>query len=232
VASPYETKLRFFSSRRQNGSHFVGLLFFLRYNGAVNKKIIGIGGLPRSGKDTVADLLIERGWFGFSFGDYTRRAALERHKDKPDPISVANMTETSNWLRETGGPDVILKASLAEYEEASKLRQYEGLVLYSVRAPVEVDWILAQGGELVWVEADYEVRYERAMRKMREGEVRISLEEFKRQEALQWQPQPGIPTEAQMNISYVKDHATRTIVNNGDDLTAFQIEVEKALSLN
>ena len=197
-----------------------------------SKRIIGIAGMPRSGKDTVADLLIGRGWFGFSFGDYTRRVALERHKDKPDPISVANMTETSNWLRETGGPDVILKASLAEYEEASKAKQYEGLVLYSVRAPVEVDWILAQGGELVWVETRDEIRYERAMNNMREGEARISLDEFKRQEALQWQPQPGTPVDAQMNLSYVKDHATKTIANDGDDIAAFQVAVEKALELS
>lgn len=197
-----------------------------------NKKIVGIGGLPRSGKDTVADLLIERGWFGFSFGDYTRRAALERHKDKPDPISVANMTETSNWLRETGGPDVILKAALAEYEEALQTKQYEGLVLYSVRAPVEVDWILTQGGEVVWVEADDGVRYERAMHNMRKGEAPISFEEFKRQEALQWQPQPGMPTEVQMNMSYVKQHATKSIVNNGNDMVAFQKLVERTLGLS
>lgn len=198
----------------------------------MSKRIIGVGGLPRSGKDTVADLLIARGWFGFSFGDYTRRAALARHKDKPDPISVANMTETSNWLRETGGQDVILKAALAEYEEASETKQYDGLVLYSVRAPVEVDWILAQDGEIVWVEADDQVRYKRAMHNMREGETPISFEEFKRQEALQWQPQPGIPVEAQMNIAYVKQHATKTIVNNGNDMPEFQKLVERTLDLN
>lgn len=198
----------------------------------MNHKIIGIGGLPRSGKDTVADLLIDRGWFGFSFGDYTRRAALERHKDRPDPISVANMTETSNWLRETGGPDVILNTALAEYEEACKSKQYEGLVLYSVRAPVEVDWILAHNGELVWVETSDEVRYERGMHNLRPGEARISFDEFKRQEALQWQPQPGIPVEVQMDISYVKSHATKIIDNNGNDLAVFQSAVENALRLN
>jgi dephospho-CoA kinase len=197
----------------------------------MNTKIIGIGGLPRSGKDTVADMLMAKGWFGFSFGDFTRRNALERHKDKPDPISVANMTETSNWLRETGGPDVILKAALAEYEQASETKQYEGLVLYSVRAPVEADWILEHSGELVWVETSDEVRYERAMQNLREGEAPISFEEFRRQEALQWQPQPDIPAEVQMDISYVKQKATKTMVNNGNDIAAFQAEVEKTLSL-
>jgi dephospho-CoA kinase len=186
------------------------------------EKIVGIGGLPRSGKDTLADLLIGRGYYGFSFGDYTRRYSRERHKDEADPISVKNMTETSNWLRETYGPDVILQAALREFEEKQAAgEQYEGLVLYSVRAPVEVDWILAHGGQLVWVETTDEIRYERGMQNLREGEARISFEEFKRQEALQWRPQPGIPAESQMDIAYVKAKATKVLENNSNDIGAF-----------
>lgn len=193
-----------------------------------NIRIVGIGGLPRSGKDTLAELLIEQGWFGFSFGDFTREEARKRHADKPDPISVANMTETSNWLRETDGPDVILKAALGKYMEASQTKEYKGLVLFSVRAPVEVDWILSHNGELIWVEASDEVRHARNLKHQREGEPVIDLAEFKRQEALQWQPQPGIPKEVQMDISYVKAHATKILENNGDNLQEF---LDKAQSL-
>ena len=193
-------------------------------------KIVGIGGLPRSGKDTLADWLISQGFFGFSFGDFTRKHSLERHRDKPDPISVANMTETSNWLRETHGPDVILKAALDEFEQAQKAgANFKGLVLYSVRAPVEVDFILAHGGELVWVEATDQVRYERALQSLRDGEPRISLEEFKRQEELQWQPQPGIPAESQMNVSYAKSKATLSLENNGEDMAEFLGRAQKLL---
>lgn len=198
----------------------------------MQQKIVGIGGLPRSGKDTLADLLIERGYCGFSFGDYTRTYTRERHKDDPSPISVENMTETSNWLRETYGPDVILQAALKEFKEKQAAGEhYEGLVLYSVRAPVEADWILAHGGTLVWVETSDEVRHERSMQNLREGESNLSLEEFKRQEALQWQPQSGIPAESQMNIAYVKQKATLTIENNGNDVSAFMAQAARALGL-
>ncbi len=193
-------------------------------------KIVGIGGLPRSGKDTLADLFMEAGYFGFSFGDFTREQARQRHADKPDPISVANMTETSNWLRDSGGPDVILKAALSAFEAAqTKDGHYKGVVLFSVRAPVEVDWILAHGGELIWVEASPEVRHARGLKHLREGEPELSLDEFKRQEALQWQPQPGIPVEAQMNTSYVKQHATKTLVNNGDDVEIFKKDAQNLI---
>lgn len=194
-------------------------------------RIVGIGGLPRSGKDTLADLLIGKGWFGLSFGDVTRGYARERHADKPDPISVANMTETSNWLRTTYGPDVILQKALQQYREALKTKDYQGLVLYSVRAPVEVDWILAQRGELIWVEATDEVRYQRNMKHLREGEARIDLEEFKRQEQLQWKPQPGIPVEVQMDLAYVKSKATITLDNSDGDIGAFKTAAVQALGL-
>src|SRR5580692_5825514 len=114
-------------------------------------KIIGIGGMPRSGKDSLAELFMQDGFFGVSFGDIVREFTYERHKDKPDPISVANMTETSNWLRHTRGPDVVLLEALGQFEEAQLSgKTYHGLVLWSIRAPIEVDFILERGGDMLW----------------------------------------------------------------------------------
>jgi dephospho-CoA kinase len=187
-------------------------------------KIIGVGGFVRSGKDTLAELLMDHGFYGFSLGDYVRNVCFDRHKDKPDPISVKNMTETSNWLRETYGPDVVLKAALDEYEEANSDSKYIGVVLYSVRAPIEVDFILEHGGQVVWVEASVEVRYSRDQQNRRDGEAEVSLEEFKRQEELQWKPQKqaGVSDESQMNLLYVKEKATVHIENNDNTLEEFQ----------
>lgn len=192
-------------------------------------KIVGIGGLVRSGKDMLADMLIEQGWFGVSFGDIIRGYARQRHADKPDPISVANMTDTSNWLRTERGADAVLQEALAQYEEASKTKEYEGLVLWSVRAPIEVDWILERGGALIWLDADDQVRYERDRKSRREGEAEISFEEFKRQEALQFQPMPGIPSEVQMDLMYVRSKATNVLENNGNNLDEFLANAQKLI---
>ncbi len=193
-------------------------------------RIIGIGGLPRSGKDALAELFMKDGYFGISFGDVVRGFSYERHKDKPDPISVENMTETSNWLRETRGSDVILQEALKAFEKAqAEGGNYKGLLLWSVRAPVEVDWILAHHGGLVWIEADPEVRHERWLKHLREGEMPVSLEDFTQQEMLQWKPQPGIPEAVQMNIAYVKEKATFTLVNNEDGYETF-LDKAKALA--
>lgn len=195
-------------------------------------KIIGVSGRDRSGKDTIAELLIEAGYFGFSFGDAVRRHAKLRHKDEPDPLSVKNMTETSNWLRTKYGPDVILREAITEYEKAQKAGgKYKGLVTFSVRAPIEADFVLEHGGELIWAEASDEVRLQRRLDNIRDGEARVTMEEMLAQEALQADPQPGIPREVQMDLNYVKSKATKVIENNGNDLREFKDKAEKMLGL-
>lgn len=194
--------------------------------------IVGISGRDRSGKDTVAELFMEAGYFGFSFGDAVRRHSRVRHADKPDPISVTNMTETSNWLRTEYGADVILKEALKEFDEArQKGERYKGIVLYSVRAPIEADFIIEHGGQLIWVETSDEVRYSRKINNLRDGEAKITIEEMLAQESLQAQPQAGIPTEVQMDLSYIKAHATKTIVNEDNDVEAFKQKTKQQFGL-
>jgi dephospho-CoA kinase len=181
--------------------------------------IVGIGGLTRSGKDTLAELFMQDGWFGVSLGDIVREESRKRHQDDANPASVANMTETSNWLRSTSGPDFALKIALEQFEKVKD--QYKGLVLFSIRAPIEVNYILKNGGQLIWVEASDVVRHSRMIDNLREGEKPISLEEFNAHENLQYNPQPGIPEEVQMNTSYVQAHATKVLENNGNDKDKF-----------
>ncbi len=193
-------------------------------------KIVGIGGQLRSGKDTLAAVLMNNGYFGVSFGDIVRSFAVERHKGDPNPISVANMTETSNWLRETRGPDVILKEALNRFEEANVEHKHKGVVLFSIRAPVEVDFILARGGELIWVESSDKLRHQRWLEHQRQGEAALTLEEFRTEEALQWKPQPGIPKEVQMDVEYVKSHATKTFINEQNDLNVFNTKAKDLIA--
>ena len=183
------------------------------------QRLIGIGGLTRSGKDTMAELFKEQGWFGVSLGDIVREESRKRHKNDSNPISVANMTETANWLRSQNGADFALKIALDRFKKTKD--RYKGLVLFSIRAPIEVDFILSHGGELIWVEASDVVRHQRWLDSLRESENPISLKDFNAHENLQYNPQPGIPKEVQMNTRYVKAHATITIENNGSNLDEF-----------
>lgn len=189
--------------------------------------IVGIAGLPRSGKDTLAEWFTGAGYFGVSLGDIVRREAKSRHASKKNPISVANMTETANYLRQQYGPDVILKKAVADYESAKKNQAYKGLLVYSVRTPVEADFIRKHKGRLIWVDTDDDIRFARAVEFSRDGEMEgVDMDSFLAQEELQWQPKPGIPKEAQMNVAYVKNQATDTIKNNENSIESFHTKAK------
>jgi dephospho-CoA kinase len=194
-------------------------------------KIVGIGGYPRSGKDSLGEAFIKAGYYGVSFGEIVREHARKRHNDKADPISLQNMTETSNWLREQYGADVLLQEALRQYKEKIEAgEEYAGLLFISIRAPIEVDFILEKNGQLIWVEASDEVRHMRNNQHLRKGEVPLRLEEFVRQEQLQARPQPGTSEAIQMNMEYVKSKATTTIKNNDDDFNAFRHKAKELVT--
>lgn len=192
--------------------------------------IVGVAGLPRSGKDSLAELFIENGYYGVSLGDIVRNESRRRHSSEPDPISVKNMTETANYLRRKKGADFALKEALDLFGQAQKTQSYKGLAVFSVRAPVEADFIIEQGGRLIWVEASDEVRYQRSISARRQGEADQSLEEMLEHERLQEAPQPGLPSDAQMNTGYVRKCATIIIINDGNDLDAFRQEARHLIS--
>jgi len=178
------------------------------------KNIVGIGGYSRSGKDTLATLLLDAGYFGISVGDIAREYSMERHKDSKSPISRINLTETSNWLREQKGPDVFMKLALDKYRQALKTKEYKGILIWSIRAPIEADFIIKNKGTLIWIDSKAETRYERFLENLRKGEIRIDFNEYLRQEQTQIVPQPDIDPLIQMNMDYVKEKANLTLDNN------------------
>ncbi|GEM_PF-536867 len=179
-------------------------------------KIVGISGKIRSGKDTLANLMMEDGYYGVSLGEIVRDHSRTLFEKSPNPIAVENMTRTSNILRKQLGPDFLYKEAVRQFTELKDSRKYKGLLMFSVRAPIEADNIIASGGKLVWVEASDEDRYKRAMDYLREGDERISFEEFKRNEESQFKPNLDLPTEIQMNLDYVKSRATNILTNDSD----------------
>ncbi len=184
--------------------------------------IVGIAGLPRSGKDSLAELFIEYGYFGVSLGDIVRDESRKRHANERDPISVKNMTETSNYLRANHGADFALKEALSRFAQAETSKQYKGLVVFSVRAPIEVDFIKQNKGKLIWVEASDKVRFRRSQLARRQGEAEQTLKDMLDQEKLQETPQEGIPADVQMNTSYVRRQATDLLENNGNSFEEFK----------
>lgn len=185
------------------------------------ENIVGIGGYSRSGKDTLATLLLSAGYFGISVGDIAREYSMERHKDSKSPISRINLTETSNWLREQKGPDVFMKIALDKYRQALKTKEYKGMLIWSIRAPIEADFIIKNKGTLIWIDSKAKTRYKRFLENLRTGEVSIDFDEYLRQEQTQVFPQPDIDPLIQMNMDYVKEKSNLTLDNNFEGTEKF-----------
>lgn len=84
------------------------------------------------------------------------------------------------------------------------------------------------GGQIVWVDADPKVRYERIVPRLRSNEDRKTYDEFLTEEQIEMEHSGD---EATLSISAVKKLADITLENNGSDLEVFKDAAEKSLDL-
>ncbi len=190
-------------------------------------KIIGLSGTNGSGKDTVGHMLAERYNFLFvSLTDMLREEAVRRNQ----LVERAVLREISaEWRRESGLGVLVDKAK--EFYEAQQI-PYDGLAVASLRNPGEADRVHELGGQVVWVDADPQVRYDRIQVNKnirgRAGEDEKSFEQFIADELAEMNSSGD---EATLNMSAVKEQSNLRLLNNGNDIAAFQDEAEKALAV-
>lgn len=190
--------------------------------------IIGLSGTNGSGKDTVAEMLVER--HGFFSATATEMLADELRK-REWPIDRKHKAKLSTEWRTLEGMGAVVDHGLARLEETGD-ESYKGFVVSSLRHPGEADRIHELGGKVLWVDADPSIRYERVINSLRgadkASEDRKTYEEFtKEQEAEMHRSDDP----ASLGISEVKDRADIFLENNSDDIEAFKNAAEKALNL-
>jgi hypothetical protein len=123
---------------------------------------------------------------------------------------------------------IVQKAYETWQQQAST---YNGVVVGSLRHPGEADVLHELGGTMIWLDADPKVRYERISKAVRAGrgsEDNISFEEFLAQEEREMHP---VGDAATLNMSAVKERCDIFLDNGGEDIAAFQMNVEKLLNL-
>ncbi len=190
-------------------------------------KIIGLSGTNGSGKDTVGHMLAERHNFLFvSLTDTLREEARRRNQ----PVERATLREISaEWRRESGLGVLVDKAK--KYYEAQQT-PYEGLVVASLRNPGEADRVHELGGQVIWVDADSYIRYDRIQANKhtrgRSGEDEKTFEQFLADEMAEMNSSGD---EATLNMTAVKERADLTLLNNGNDIEAFKDQAEKTLEV-
>jgi dephospho-CoA kinase len=144
-------------------------------------RVIGIVGLPGSGKSEAAAVAESEGIPVVTMGDVIRQECRDRGLDP-----ATHHGEIAQTLRAENGPGAIAERSLPVIEDC--LAEAETVVVDGIRSGVEVDRFQEAFGDdfrLVRVEAPFETRAERLDLRGRDavsGEDGESLEERDRRE--------------------------------------------------
>lgn len=183
-------------------------------------KIIGLAGTNGSGKDTIAHLLRDKyGWYfaGASemLGDELTKRGLPHERENKSALSA-------EWRRQYGMAAIVDRGI-----EIFKQSDYNGIIVGSLRHPGETDRVHDFDGVQLWVDADPKVRYDRITSNNRGRiEDQKTYEEFLAEQEREMTP---VGDSATLNMSAVKERADIFIENNGNDIEAFKLQVEKIL---
>lgn len=174
--------------------------------------IVGLTGSFGAGKGFVADYLVhEKGFAHFSARTFIiqelERRGLEVNRD--------TMTTVANDLRATHGPTYI-------FEQLVHMAKDHGgdVVVESVRAVAEALYIKEQGGIVLGIDADPQIRYERIVKRGSETD-HVTFEEWRAQELRE--SNPNDPTKQDI-FGALK--LSDIIIMNTASITSLKAEVD------
>jgi len=165
--------------------------------------IIGITGTDGAGKGTVVAYLATRGYAYYSSRDFIV-AEINRQKL---PVSRNQMRLTANQLRQQHGNEFVVKQA---YEKARAEGQ-TNVVIESIRAFAEAEYLKAHGGVLLAVDADQELRYQRVQQRRSESD-QVTFSEFVAHEELE----KNDPDPHGMQKAKVIEMADHIIINDSN----------------
>lgn len=177
--------------------------------------LIGITGSFGAGKGCAADYLVRKK----GFRHFSARALItEEIKKRNLPVNRDSMAVVANDLRKEGGPTYIFERLVQQAKE-----QGGDAVIESIRAVAEARYIKSQGGFVLGIDADPEVRYARTVKRGSETD-HVSFEKWHAQEIQE--SNPDDPTKQDIfGALRESDH----IIMNTDSVGALKREIDEFL---
>jgi dephospho-CoA kinase len=178
-------------------------------------QVIGVVGLPGSGKSEAATVARERGVPVVTMGDVIRQACRDRGLDPADHHGAV-----AKALREEGGPGAIAERSLPTIEAA--LDDASTVVVEGIRSDTEVERFESAFGEsftLVAIEAPFDTRVDRVSARGRDTPAEEGGESLDARD----ERERGFGMDAAIERADV-------VVENTDSLAAFHKEIRGLLT--
>ena len=184
-------------------------------------EIIGLTGTMSGGKDTLA-LQLEKqfGFLHISTSDLVRKEAQRLRGSIERPV----LKEVATLLRTEQGADVFVQQALDMWRKTDSGK----LVITGIRALPEAQLIHDEGGKIVYVDADFDDRYQWMVARQRDDESKISKADFRQRDELE---QYAGPNPADHNLRAIKKIANLVIWNDYPDSATFLEESYKKLGL-
>jgi dephospho-CoA kinase len=178
--------------------------------------LIGITGTDGAGKGSVVDYLVKtKGFTHYSSREFIMEHMTTLGLEPPRN----NMRITANKLRAEFGNDFVIRQAFARAEKDG----VTNAVIESVRALAEAEFLKANTGILLAVDAGAVIRYERVQGR-RSASDKVTFEEFLAHEELE----KNDPDPNGMQKAKVMEMADFTIMNNGS-FKDLQAKVDSAL---
>lgn len=184
-------------------------------------EIVGVAGASGAGKDTAGHVLGQHGYKFTSLSD-TLRAELDAQGKEHSRENLRTLS--AQWHREFG-PDYLVHRTIELYEQEKADKHYTGLAIGSIRRPAEAAVVQARGGQIIWLDADRRVRFERIQAADRgRSEDTATFEQWCRDEDVEMTP-PADDDGSALNMAGVRDMAGVTIDNSFKDEALFRAHV-------
>ena len=140
-------------------------------------QVMGISGLPGSGKSLVSDIAIERAAMIVSMGDIIREEAKKRGE---------STKETAQKLREEFGQYIVSELTIKKVKKLQEEDPESKIIVEGIRSPHEVDMFKENFEDFIILSifANPSLRFERLKLRMREDDS-TDYAEFKNRDQME-----------------------------------------------